>query len=320
MSYYSGGEALKKGDSYGFKSYNKAKYFYNLALQDKDYRLAATLRLIKLEINNGMFSNAREYANSLKENGEEEKATNLLGQLEANEHNYIEALDYFTRANSIIFLANTYVQLGEFYIARKMYETFAKGDNCKNHVIFQIAFLDLIEGDYEHALKVLGNIDVTDIKDKYLCKKLYVLSMYLLGKIDQLEPKKYADVHAYKSLVSSGDSVLFEHLNKHENKSYQYGAYLYSGGVTDKILSEIREKINISNPTYTKGSLVFSLNLEDKIGYTEDKDLNGIGVITSIDRKKILTIYPIDFSSEFDKEGMIYSEELRLKRLKGVIK
>ena len=92
------------------------------------------------------------------------------------------------------------------------------------------------------------------------------------------------------------------------------------GGVTDKILSEIREKINISNPTYTKGSLVFSLNLEDKIGYTEDKDLNGIGVITSIDRKKILTIYPIDFSSEFDKEGMIYSEELRLKRLKGVIK
>lgn len=163
MSLYSGEMVLETGDRYLSSDVKTARLWYTMALEDREYRTIALTKLINLERRIGRFARAREYINLLEEFND--KTYFNIGKLELDEHNYIKAIEYFSRSLSSsdtqIFdlecLANVYTQLGEFETARKMYETF-----INNMGFFGIINLDLIIGDYQHGLDTLKKIKINN--------------------------------------------------------------------------------------------------------------------------------------------------------------
>ena len=71
------------------------------------------------------------------------------------------------------------------------------------------------------------------------------------------------------------------------------------------------------NPIYKKGGLIYKYSTDYKIGEYRKTPLDTIAIVTTQDNI-IMTMYPILISSEFDREGILYSEELKTKRLDSV--
>lgn len=324
MNLYSGDIALQNGDKYFNSDLKTARLWYTIALEDKEYRIRALNRLINLERRAGRFQKARDYINSLDNSYDFHSYLNI-GKLEMEEHNYVTAIEYFSNSltftelqnHSLMNIADCYVQLGEFETARRMLET------TKNYVlngsIFGIINIDIIEGDYNHALKISEEIKFLNAGDFSAYNNYYITIMYSLGRINELDINKFKGSYTLKRLKSEEMDLLFEHLKKHENQNIKYDTHFKSGLINNEFILGLEDKIKSLVPSYSMGGLKYGLRLPFEIGYTFDNDpLKSLAIVTTIDGKKILTIYPIELSNKFDMEGLTQSEDLKKKRLMGV--
>ncbi len=328
MSLYLGKEAVKMGDKYVYKDNRTARLWYLKALEDTISRNIALRKLLELERKMGNYKMAREYANMLLDCRDVE-AYYFLGKVESIECNYLTALDYYSRALSsnysdlkqlvnLKFIANIYTQLGEFLIARRMYETLILNSSSRNIGLLELINLDIIEGDFKHGLKLCEKLDVNCKEYKDTFRSYYSILMYNLGRINELNSEEFEHSFTYNRLISNDEKLLLKHLVKHCKTSDLIEIIFDSKETVDMILRDIPNIIKNNNPVYFTGSLIYKSKLNYNIGTYDGKPIDGLAVVMQND--KVFTMYPLLLSSEFDKEGMIYSESLSKKRSMGVRK
>lgn len=326
MLLYSGDVAIANGDTYLYKDNTTARLWYATALEDKNSRNIALRKLIELERKMGDYKTAREYASMLSEYKDTE-CNYYFGKLEQTECNLINALEYYSKAlatsiNPLIVLcliANVYVQLGEFTIARHMFETMAYSSSnyYKDLGFLELINLDILEGDYNHGLKLCEQVDYINNKQyKDSLKTIYILLMHHLGRIDELNKKIFGSVYTYNRLIAQSEETLNCHVKKHIKASNLNEVSFYSMDIINKIINTMDIIESRVNPIYKKGGLIYKYSTDYKIGEYRKTPLDTIAIVTTQDNI-IMTMYPILISSEFDREGILYSEELKTKRLLG---
>jgi len=272
---------------------------------------------------------AREYANMLYEL-KDSQANYFLGKIEHIEYNFLSALDYYSKdlsskslpvtfqQTNLKFIANIYTQLGEFEIARRIYETFLYNSNSKNIGLLELINLDIIQGDYTHGLNLLKKVESEYRSDIDTLRDYYLILMYKLGRINEVREDKFKNSYTYKRLILNDNSELLEHIEKHCRFSNLIEIVFNSKETINMILNSIPDLIKKINPVYSTGSKIYRLNLDYNIGEYNGDLVSGLGIVTI--NNKVFTMYPLNLSSSFDREEMTHSEELNKKRTMGVRK
>ena len=328
MNLYCGETAIQNGDRYIYKDNKTARLWYLTALEDELTRNIALRKLLELERKIGNYKMAREYANMLYEL-KDSQANYFLGKIEHIEYNFLSALDYYSKdlsskslpvtfqQTNLKFIANIYTQLGEFEIARRIYETFLY--NLSSNIgLLELINLDIIQGDYTHGLNLLKKVESKNQSDIDTLRDYYLILMYKLGRINEVNKDKFKNSYTYKRMISSDDSILLKHLKGHCKDGNLYEIVFNSKETINMILNSIPDLIKKLNPIYSTGSKIYRLNLDYNIGKYNGDLVSGLGIVTI--NNKVFTMYPLNLSSSFDREEMTHSEELNKKRTMGVRK
>lgn len=309
-----------------FKNYQYefAKYWFSVSVQDPELKEMSLYFLIKIDLINGRFFQARELLNSITY--DTIKFNLLYGTLESIENNYEQSKKYYYECLnfpelqylSLLKLANLHMQTGDYEISRKMLETTILNPEFYVQSNFLLIYLNILEYEFYEAQKLLGNISTSNLNKKAI-DQIFMMEIYIkyfLGELRMSDCKgEMAKRYTIKRLFNSDEDVLLDHINRHLNQKYRGSKGCFFDFLdTKKLLHNSMDRIKYMNGNHFGISDMYRLRLDSSIGYMGDIITNDVCVTTIIGTKEILTIHPILLSSEFDKEGFSMSEELRLKR------
>lgn len=247
------------------------------------------------------------------------------GLLENSENNYDKSIEYFSECmndcsiqkQALLSLGKTYVQLGEFDIARKIFETVRLDEHLFLQAMFELIYLNILKGDFYKAKELLDELYLYPLNSSFrkYYRKASLLIRYYLGEL-----KNDANFSSYlqERLVNPDEEIIIEHLKKHCNQEdrYTYGCFFPDIDL-EQLLDIAKNKIKNLNANYYSSSCYYRFSLDREIGFKGDKVTNDICVVTILGTKEILSIYPVSLSKKFNQEGYQESEKLNLKRLKG---
>lgn len=307
--------------------YGKARYWFEQAYIDPNFKDSALSKLIHIDLKEGKFARARML---LQENG---GAQSLLlkpmyGLLESAENNFEAGKKYYGECmvdpymqwKVLLMLAKLYIQTGDYDIARKMLETVCSNAELVNDAIFELIYLNIFEKDYKEAIKKLNVMDPSKLSSSSL-KNYRVLDRYLkycmaIRKIN-IKSSEFED-DLLCCLLENDDEFLLNHIAKHLNQQERYTNGCFFEDIDlKKLLEHARDVIEFMNPNHFGNSDLYRFRLKEPIGFKEDEVTSDLCVATVLGTKKIITMYPISLSSEYDRECMSFSKELKLKRNGG---
>lgn len=314
-----GETAFSYGQKYENTDIRTSKLWYLQAVNDREYREKALLKLLEINIRYNNFKTAREIIPLIKDFNSQFYLN--LGVLEGKENNYSTAMDYFSRSMcdpddqiiSLIYIANMYVEFGEYETARRIYETI-------NSVLSFLGQLniDLVTKDFKHGLKLCENNPHTFIRKshKMYFEAFYTTFMYYIGRDSEI--KENYNAYTLNRLKSTfNDNTLIKHISKHKSDEGISESVFFSDLNLEKLVRDVEKIIKPLNPQFDNGVLKYNLRLDYEVGTFSDEVTRDVCVVTTIDPSKILTIYPKMLSNEFDREKLQKSVELRRKRILG---
>ncbi len=176
----------------------------------------------------------------------------------------------------------------------------------------------MIEHNYEKGYKTLKLIKTNNFKPDqakdYEAMNFYF--SYFLGKIDtQTIQENLNRRYWIFRLLCDSEQALLKRVNYHkENNKNPMPSYFLNSINLKKLLEEVREKISILNPDSFKLIDRYKFRMDKPIGYEDNQLTYDICVETILGTNKILTMYPVLLSDEFDREGNGTNERIRKKR------
>lgn len=287
------------------------------------------INLIESKISIGKYSEVREI---LKSGKDSIMLKYYLAILECIENNFEQSKKYYDECllepilqhKSFLALANLQIQFGNYDVAQKMFETLRFVPRYYNIATFDLIYLFILKGDYLEAQKLIKEIDVTKLSietAKYynilnICIGYYLNDIKLdYGKLCQ--DRNYT-IHR---LFDNDDSRLIKHVEKHYHPTEgKNDGYFFKNINIEKLINESKDIIGHLNANHFQNSDIYKFKLDRSIGYVDGIETSDLCVITMLGTQKILTMYPIILSDEFDKEGMSTSEKLKLRRMQGKCK
>ena len=114
-------------------------------------------------------------------------------------------------------------------------------------------------------------------------------------------------------IMLGNKDILLSHIAKHEYDSKKVNSSFIDNINIEELLGQSLECIKSVNPSFSYISDVYRVILDRPIGVINGKNINGLCVSTITGTDKILSIYPEDFSYEFDKEGLSHDKGLAIK-------
>ena len=320
MNYYATGlEKLRT------KDYVEALKYFGLYLQNNPHDLYTVFNLILVNIRLGDFKSARKiYTDNydLIKNAKRKTSNNHI-ILESSESNYLAALkleyEVIEHDKSIFTLkelANINMNLGNFGVARKIYETMllSKNERIKVQSLIYLVNFYIQIGDYEKATYYCSLVDL-DIYTKY-----HPIGYFFSTKdaLDAYLGVGKSNSYVTKVIKTHDEDLLINHIKEHFNLSDRYtnGCFMEDIDIPT-LLKEVRELLPTINGSYNGHSLTYRYRLDKPIGYWKDELTNDLCIIKS-SNDQIISMYPCHLSSDFDKEGWLTSEKLRLKRERGI--
>ena len=310
------------------KDYVRARYYFEQAYQDNNFKMDALCKIIHIELREGKYKQARKLLSEAKES-DTLKLKKLYGLLENIESNYESSRQYYNECmvdpkfqnKALLALAKLNVQTGDTAIAEKMFETLMLNKKFNVQANINLVCLNILEQNYQDAYRLLLQIDrkrLTPIlKHHYNVLNTYLL--YLMGNLKEPTSsfKNDQDYIVYR-LFDYNDKYLLEHIKKHTNLKYKYAEGCFFKDMDlKKLLYEAKEKIETMNSNHFEVSDMYRFRLDRPIGFKGNEITKDLCVVTMIGSKDILTMYPVLLSDEFDKEKMTYSKQLALKRSRG---
>lgn len=314
-------------DALSQRDYITARKLFELASKDKNFKEKSLYNLIFLDIRENKFESAR---NSLKKVGDlnERDFYALCSHLDSREYNFERSKTFIEKAlfceefnySTLLDLAWNYIKLGNYVIAEEILESLRFTPAFYNKATLYLISLKIVEGDYEKALYLLNKINTDSLKggENIYYKKSKALILFKLDKLREgiIGPAGYM----IKRLTEEDDDSLIEHLKEHLHPEVQRDVFYFFRYTDIKSLVDIsKDKIKVLNPNKFEVHDSYLFKMDEPVGINNGELTNDICVKVFTGTDKIITMYPVKLSSEFDIEGMSKSEELSRKlKLGGV--
>lgn len=263
-------------------------------------------------------------ARQMLENSQYFKGKDIIyGLIENIEYNFEKSREYYAKGISdpdnakkaLLGLAKLYVQMGEYEVAKKIYETLKLIPEMRNQAIYGLSIIYIIVQEYEKSAAILQEIKKEELTSKLqlhydvmdLTIKHYLGTLKINKRIENLNP--------VFALVDPSDQRVLNHVQKHCNQSLKdsYGCFFPDIDLKS-IISVAKQIINSMNPNHFEMSDMYRFKLDNPIGYKGDIITYDLCVSTVLGTKNIISMYPVLLSGDFDKEGMATSDELKRKR------
>ncbi len=306
------------------KDYKNARFWYNISAQTPKYcnRSLARLTLISLKEEN--YAQARD----ILENSDTKDPLlkRAYGLLERVELNFEQSQKYFSECmaypkyqySSFFDLAKLHVQMGDYDIAEKMFQTLQLNAKFYFQATLDLIYLYSLQTKFYEAKQSLMTINVSPLDKRqleiYLILETYL--KYFLGELRTSDSQKFDANYVIKYLYHHNDNILLNHINRHKFSS-KVGMFFYPDLDLPKLLREVRSKIENMNGNHFEICDIYKFSLDYPIGFKEDVAIHDLCVATLLGTKDIITMYPIILSRDYNKEGLLTSEELKLKRILG---
>ena len=304
------------------KDYENARFYFNIAKESIAYRAISLNALILIEIYVTNYQKARNMLEEYKDELYFEYAS-TYANLEKVEFNLAKSLDIFLDSFSssenpnkkLGYLADIYIELGEYERARKVLETIKIKPEYIVSANIKIILLNIIEGDYLNAYKLFQKINPNDM-NSYFYNKLKAVIAYHQGSLMDIKDDLNLYLYYVQRLLSNDDLDLINHImERHVKRSEETDkSYFLNNIDLKKLITNVRSQIKKLNPSFDKTAFVYNLRFPKQIGYSNDLLTNDIKVVTALGTNKIITMYPIILSDKYNQEGLRENKELKLKR------
>lgn len=308
-------EAYIKGQNYfENKDFINARYWFEISYQSMEFREKSLEKLIYLDLKEGNFAKARKM---LKENIDCDSTQVIYryGLLEAIENNFETSKKYYRacmadsemQCKSLMSIANLYIQTGDNDIARKILESLQFDNYFKIHATIKLVCLNILEHHYKEAEGILKSLDQNSLPLRFF-NYYRVLDIYikkLLNKLNQFNCS-YDPVRDYLiyRMFDNSDQSLLNHISKHVSQNdKETNGYFFKGLDLSKLLINVKEQIVKMNANHSEFSDMYRFRLNSAIGFGGQNVTRDLCVATIIGTKKIITMYPILLSDDYDKEG-----------------
>lgn len=297
--------------------------YFNVSKGDREYRFESLSKLFNLYIRLSDYSKCRKLLEEMQDftkgrDCDGSKVRYFEAQLDMIELNVNSSLDKY-RSNfntgidgsfypAFYGIADIYSFFGFNDVARNMYETILMNKDYYASTAYRIFNLDLLEHDFLHADRILSDdLMKTDMKKYLHCK---VIVDYYLGRdISYAERIYVGDILKDETLKTA-----LTHIQKHKSLSNRDLSCFNDDINLLSLLKEVKERIKTINPTSLAMADYYRFNTGKVIGTFEGKPTQDINITTIAGTDKIITMFPIRLSDEFNKEGLLENEELKSRR------
>ena len=296
----------------------ESRQYLERCLDSEEYKQKVLIQLIRLYLKENKLDKARKLLREKKLDTEKTilATKQIQTQLDMMEYNYDtckkDLYDLFTNSEyykyATFHLARLYSNLGDLSLARKMYETLMFLENPDEENMLQQVYIDIILKDYNKAYETIKKIDEKNLNHMYR-GNLFVIRTYVENKLGIFNKKLVLDpannYGTYTALYDDEQAVI-NHINRHlANKEKDNDGCFFKYTDVKRLLNEARDRIEYMNPSYRRYSSTYRFKLDDPIGFSSGGLTNDLCVITMIGTKKIVTMYPVKLSDEFNKEGYL---------------
>lgn len=293
------------------KCFSKILHIYK---QD-DYAL---LELGRVEAKMGNYITARKYFENLLETDSVTLALLELGKLEFDNNNLEKAKEYFLKCNSaqnkkyaLLELGRIAVRQGDFILAREYFNKYLLEDKY----ILELIYLDIKENKLNEAYEKICTISTAD--NNNICNKARQYLEYKLGLTNSL-----TSCYFNNQLINFSEEKTIKHMKLHlHNKENRYNSYFSDEIDLDELYYDIKNKIKDMNTNVFTVVDKYIINYDYPIGISNGKAVNNVEVVTFINTKDIITIFPIEsinndieFLDESNEEEYYYSSPKVKKR------
>lgn len=325
QAFFNGQECWKKND------YVNARYWFEISVNDSNFKDDSLSKLIQIEIREGKYSKARQI---LIENKDINSVAlkQVYGLLENIENNFEQSKKYYSECmadpsmqyKSLLAMAKLYTQTGDYEVARKMLETLRLNQKFYIQATIGLVTLNIFEHNFFDAQKLMSELNESNLTPK-LMQHYRILDSYIKYFLGQLRvsDNKFDPTRDYMiyRLFDHSEDTLLNHIERHRNQAEkETNGCFFRYTDTKKLLHDVRDRIEDMNANHFELSDMYRFRLDTPIGYKGDLITSDVCVVTIIGTKDIITMYPVSLSDEFDKEGLSTSKELKLKRLQGGIR
>lgn len=323
--------ALEMGNHFfSKKNYVMAKYYFSISIKSSKYISESLYKLILIEIKVGNYLNARKMLNENLLNNTQ--LIQLYGLLESIENNFLQSRKYYSECleesdmkNSSLFsIAKLDVQIGDYLVAKNRFESLKDNKSFYLDSTFQLVFLNMINHNYLEAKRLMKEINLSklsyELRRHY--RLVYMHIMYFLGELDEnLCRSDIRSTYMIDRLFGDKEELTINHIMEHTKqiKRDTFGCF-FEEVCLKELLYSVKEKIKNMNANHFGLTDSYRFSLDSPIGYNNGIVTSDICVTTIIGTDDIINMYPVLLSNEFDKEGFLMSDELRLKRLLAVKK
>ncbi len=314
-------ESFNEGKDYFSQNdfYNAEECFKKAALNDK-MQISAYFRLIELYIKISNYLKARETLSKITLDSRSSYLNFLIGNIESKEYNFNASLNAYSKAlsdtnyqlNNMLHIARAYFNLGKIDMALKIFETLQLETETKIEASFNLINIFILLRDYNYAYKLLQKINITKLNSQDLKRyKPDIIAKYLKFKLGLISTLKDDDRYILKRLIIDDDEELIKHISLHiENADNKAFAYFFKYTNLNSLINDVREKIANMNYTSTEVlNKIYLFPLDSIIGYNNQELTKDLCVITTPE-DKIITMYPIYLSKDYNIEGYAQSLEL----------
>lgn len=312
------------------KNFIAAEQFFQMAKEDSKYHDVALSKLYETFEKMSDYSSARKH---ILENQNLAFIKEHMASLDLYEYNFdsskkwiyqgMNELDRKTQLHFLSLLALLMMQLGNFSVAEKMYESMSSEEQWNISSNYSLIYLYLIQHNYEKARELYCALDSQkeQIPVKYKHGQLGVVISYLLGELNSsMINIKNNHNYVLNLLLHNGEErekILINHIKRH-NVNANPSQYFFDSLDFQDVLSEVRDKMKEYNENYAAICSFYKLRLDHPIGICRGKETCDISVSVIAGTDEIITAYPMRISSEYDKEGYATNEKLKVKRMQGV--
>ena len=318
-------EAFNNGYTcFSKKDYQNARDWYNISAQDPKYCNQSLARLTLISLKEENYAQARD----ILENSDTKDPLlkRVYGLLERVELNFDRSRKYFSECmaepkypySSFLYLAKLHVQMGDYDMAEKMFQTLQLNAKFYFQATLDLIYLYSLQTKFYDAKQNLMTINVSTLDERqlgaYLILEAYL--KYFLGELKSSDSEKSCSYYVINYLYNHNDNNLLSHINRHKSSSIN-GMCFYPDLDLPKLLMEVRSKIENMNGNHFEICDIYKFSLDYPIGFKDNEVTYDLCVATLLGTKDIITMYPIILSKDYNKEGLLTSEELKLKRILG---
>lgn len=290
-------------------NYDKAMDYLSLLL-DTESKSYALHELGRISSETGNFDKAKEYLDQALDCYNDPITKYELGKLYFDYNNLPLAEFYFTETlnsknNNIIYIS--YIYLSKIEKQKRNYDNakyyleqvINSESNSKNLAYLELIYLYIKQEKYEEAYNQLDNLFNTNTTSNQKTPYPIIRNIifYLKYKLNLLTKEEMENTSFYykKQLVNYDEFDVIDHISKHLDEIGEKDNHsLFNPGIdTMNLYYACSNIIKNMEPISSSLSDIYIISYENPIGTAINKPTNTVRVVTYINSKDIISIYPV---------------------------